>query len=111
MKEKVIIMLDWNSGPVWGNYVNPDTFEKTTGIKIIDEDPQIKALNEEICNMYTGYYEFDSNGEACFFNKEREKADKVILLDLLGKLIDRLNELNDGSFEIDDRETERIKNL
>ena len=46
-----------------------------------------------------------------FFNKESEKADKVILLDLLGKLIDRLNELNDGSFEIDDRETERIKNL
>ena len=53
---------------MWGNYVNPDTFEKTTGIKIIDEGPQIKALNEEICNMYTGYYEFDSNGEVCFFN-------------------------------------------
>lgn len=29
----------------------------------------------------------------------------------LSKLISRLNELNDGSFEIEDRETERIKKL
>ena len=33
------------------------------------------------------------------------------MLDLLKKLIKRLNELNDGSFEVDDRETERVKNL
>ncbi len=33
------------------------------------------------------------------------------MLDLLGKLMKRLDELNDGSFEIDDRETKRVKNL
>jgi ATP-dependent RNA helicase len=33
------------------------------------------------------------------------------MLDLLGKLIKRLDEVNDGSFDIDDRETERVKNL
>lgn len=33
------------------------------------------------------------------------------MLALLGKLIKKLDELNDGSFEIDDRETERVKNL
>ena len=30
---------------------------------------------------------------------------------LLGKLRKRIDELNDGSFEIYDRETERVKNL
>lgn len=31
------------------------------------------------------------------------------MLDLLGKLMKRLDKLNHGSFEIDDRETERVK--
>lgn len=33
------------------------------------------------------------------------------MLDLLSKLLSRLEELNDGSFEIDDCETERVKRL
>ena len=33
------------------------------------------------------------------------------MLGLLEKLRKRLDELNDGSFEIDDRETERVRNL
>lgn len=33
------------------------------------------------------------------------------MLALLEKLRKRLDELNDGSFEIDDKETERVKNL
>lgn len=33
------------------------------------------------------------------------------MLDLLGKLMIRIEEVNDGSFEIDDRETERVKIL
>ena len=33
------------------------------------------------------------------------------MLELLGKLMKKLDEVNDGSFEIDDRETERVKSL
>lgn len=33
------------------------------------------------------------------------------MLDLLGELMKRIEEVNDGSFEIDDRETERVKIL
>ena len=33
------------------------------------------------------------------------------MLDLLKKLMKRLDEVNDSSFEIDDRETDRVKNL
>ena len=33
------------------------------------------------------------------------------MLALLEKLIKRLNEVNDGSFDIDNKETERVKNL
>lgn len=33
------------------------------------------------------------------------------MLKLFEKLFARLDEINDGSFEIEDRETERIRNL
>lgn len=33
------------------------------------------------------------------------------MLDLLGKLMKRIEEVNDGSFKIDDSETERVKIL
>lgn len=46
-----------------------------------------------------------------YFDKEQEKKDKYKMLDLLGKLMKRLDEVNDGSLEIDDRETESVKNL
>ena len=50
--------------------------------------------------MFSSYYEFDSHGQACWFNSEQEKADKEIMLDLITHLISRLNEINDGSFVI-----------
>lgn len=51
------------------------------------------------------------NDEPVYFDKEQEKKDKYKMLALLRKLIKRLNELNDGSLEIDVMETERVKNL
>lgn len=46
-----------------------------------------------------------------YFDKDQEKKDKYKMLDLIGKLLKRLDEVNDRSFEIDDREAERVKNL
>ena len=43
--------------------------------------------------------------------KNKRKKDKYKMLALLEKLKKRLYEINDGSFEIDDKETERVKNL
>ena len=60
--------------------------------------------------MFTSYYNFDYNDQACFFDEEQEKKDKYKMLALLEKLKKRLYEINEGSFEIDDRETERVKN-
>ena len=53
-------------------------------------------------NSVQDYYELE---------KEQEKADKDKMLAMLSKLIELLNKVNDGSFVIDDRESERIKEL
>lgn len=111
MKEKIKIMLDFNEGPIWGRYLDPITFETQTRIEIVDNDPVLKQLNNDIQQLYSSYYEFDSHEQPCWFNYEQEKKDKNKMLSLLHKLIDRLNEINDGSFEIEDLETPRVEKL
>ncbi|MUP59138.1 RNA helicase [Veillonellaceae bacterium M2-4] len=110
MKE-LRIMLDFISGPIWKDIYDTKKKELVTGIDVVDNDKCVKKINDEIQDLYSSYYKFDYNDEPLYFDKEQEKKDKYKMLDLLGKLIKRLDEVNDGSFEIDDRETKRVKNL
>ena len=108
-KETVRIMLDYLQGPIWIS--DPQTGTPLTGIDIIDNDPIIRELNYKCSELHDSYYEFDSHDMACWFNKEQQRKDKYLMLSMLEQLIARLEEINDGSYEIDDRETERVRNL
>ena len=108
---KIKIQLDFNNGPIWGNYYDEDTNMIKTGIDLIDNNKIIQELNTKIQNKYSSYYEFNSHDQACWFNEEKEKNEKEEMLNLLSKLIDEISLVNDGSFEIEDNETERIKKL
>lgn len=110
MKE-LRIMLDFISGPLWKDIFDTKKKELVTGIDVVDNDECVQKINDEIQDLYSSYYKIDYNDEPVYFDKEQEKKDKYKMLDLLGKLMKRLDEVNDGSFEIDDRETERVKNL
>ena len=105
----VKLMLDYLQGPIWISDVQ--TGRPMTGIKVIDDDEQIRRLNFEIQDMFDSYYEFDSHDQPCWFNEEQEKRDKPRMLELLGRLNARLSEINDGSFVVDDRETPRVEAL
>lgn len=112
MQKKIIrIMFDIWAGPIWGCYYNEDIKEYDYYIKSISNDKELMKLHQELQDLYSSYYHFDYKGQACYFDEEQEKKDKYKMLDLLEKLKKRINELDDGSFVIDDRETERIKNL
>ena len=102
-------MLDFLQGPIWTS--DAENGKPQTGISIIDENENIRELNFKIQDMYNGYYEFNSHNQPCWFNKEQEKADKEKMLAMIAELIEMLNKINDGSFVIDDQETERIKVL
>lgn len=102
MRRTLKISLDFLAGPL-----RKDEFidgETRTGISVIDNDVALQALNDQICELYSSYYEFDSHDQACWFNEEQEKTDKPLMLELLGKLNARIAELNDGSFVVDDQE-------
>ncbi|MEE0664495.1 MAG: hypothetical protein UDC04_08415 [Collinsella bouchesdurhonensis] len=85
--------------------------EPRTGIPAIGNDKALQTLNDQICKLYSPYYEFDSHDLPCWFNEEKEKADKPRMLGPLGKLNTRIAELNDGSFVVDDQEMPRIEAL
>ena len=109
MKEKIKLMFDYLQGAIWTSDI--ETGEPITGIEVIDTDSIIIKINFEMANLYTSYYEFDSHDQACWFNKEQQIKDKPKMLELLAKLKARLEELNDGSFEIEDLITPEYENL
>lgn len=102
----VKIMLDYLQGAIWISDV--ETGRPLTGIALVDNDEELRRLNYEISYLYSSYYEFDSHDQACWFDEERERADKGRMLDLLGRLNARLAEINDGSFAVEDHETPRV---
>ena len=108
-KQEIKIQLDYLQRPIWISDVA--TGEPLTGINIIDTDVILKDLNYRVAQLYSSYFEFNTHGVPCRYNHEQEKADKNIMIDLITKLINRLNEINDGSFVIHDFETDRLNNL
>lgn len=109
MRRTLKISLDLLAGPL-----RKDEFidgETRTGIPVINNDAALQAVNDQICELYSSYYEFDSHDQVCWFNEEQEKTDKPLMLELLGKLNARIAELNDGSFVVDDQETPRVEAL
>ncbi|MGY3725310.1 hypothetical protein SAMN05421767_1322 [Granulicatella balaenopterae] len=108
-KKIIKIQLEILDGPIW--FTDPATLGPDTEIDFIDNDPILIKYNR-LCNqMFAHYYECNSHEQACWFNEQQEKADKEIMLEYITIIINRLNELNDGSYIIDDCETERLNSL
>lgn len=107
----VKILLDFLAGPIWKPYFNSKTNQDSTGVDVVDNDEEVAKLNDEIQDMFFSYYHFDYKGQACYFDKDQERNDKNKMLELLHRLKERLNEINDGSFTIEDMETDRVKAL
>jgi hypothetical protein len=109
--EKIKIQLDFNNGPIIGNYYDEELQRPMTGIDAIDFNEEIQSLAKTIQEKYSSYYEFNSHDQACWFNESKEKSEKDEMLDLITQLITKIESINDGSFEIEDTETNRIKSL
>ena len=108
-RQVVKIRLDYHQGPIWISDV--ETGEPMTGINLIDTDSMLKSLNYKAGQMYDSYYEFNTHDVPCWFNYEKEREEKDAMLALITKIVARLNEINDGSFIIEDLESERLKGL
>ena len=104
----VKIMNEYLHGPIWVYNSNGISVWK---YPLISDDPLLKVLNNKAMELFSGYYEFDSHDVPCWFNSEKEKLERNTMLDLISQIKERLEEINDGSFVVQDLETERLNNL
>ena len=106
----VKVMNEFLHGPVW--IVDEDGIALESGfLPIVENDPCVAKLNADIGALFDSYYEFDVGNEACRFADERERKDKELMLGLIEQLVSRLNEINDGTYVVEDLETPRTKAL
>ena len=111
--EKVIIQigLEFIFGPLLRDYEDENGNE-SSGSAIVDNDPIINSLDKEANELWCSLYSKDeTNSDGLRFDSEKEKELAPKLLDLISKIIERLNEINDGSFEIEDMVSKRLKSL
>ncbi len=101
------IMNEYLHSPIW--VYNSDGI--VSKYKLIDEDTVLTLLGNQAMEMYSSYYKFNFNGVACFFDQEKEKQTSKKMLEIINKIISRLNEINDGSFVIEDYETDYLNNM
>lgn len=108
MENRKIVKLqfDYLQGPIWiSDY---ETGEPITGIDIIDEDKELAKFNKECSSLYSDCYEFDSHGEACWFNKKLLVMNKDRILGLISKIKNRITVL-DENIVIEDFATPEIE--
>lgn len=108
-KQVIRIRLDYLQGPIWMSDI--ETGEPFTGIELIDNDLELREPNRKAGQMFSSYYEFDTHDVPCWFNSEKERAEKEIMLDLIAQIVARLEKINDGSFVIEDFESDRLRAL
>lgn len=113
-KDKIIILLDYYFGPVQCDWVD-DYGRQITKNKIVDNDEEVQRINKEANELWLTLFQpveyTEENPSGYIFNEKREKEIAPILLNLITKLIKRLAEINDESYIVEDRETERLKSI
>lgn len=102
--------LDFLIGPIVKDVFSASKNKLVTGVEVIDSDLELNELNEKASALYSSFYEFDED-EACRFNSTIAKEHLDELKELITKIKNRLNILNDGSFELSDMITDQLREL
>lgn len=110
-KEIVYFGLEFLFGPIQ-KFKENEKGKIITGIETIDKDEILQKLDKDINNLLCSLLSKDSNSPSgMHFDEVKENDLAPQLLEMINKLIDRLNEINDGSYEIEDMITDHLKSL
>jgi len=112
MKKAVVqIGLEFVFGPI----LKDDQLEDgsfSCGSPIVDNDPIINDLDKQTNELWVSLYSNDDNSSSGMkFDCEKEKELAPKFLELINKIVNRINEINDGSFEVHDMVSDHLKSL
>ena len=110
-KKSVIIGLEFIYGPLQ-KLKEDEKGNDITGIDIVDKDEITQKLDFEIGEIWCSLYSEDIEEPSGWrFDSKKEKEIAPHILELINKLINRLNEINDGTYEIKDMISDHLKSL
>jgi len=110
-KEQLLLSFEFIFGPIQRCEKDKNGNE-ITGIKVVDSDGEVQKLDKELNSLWDSIWVEDKNESSGFkFDLKRQKEIKNILIDKFSKLLNRLNQINDGSFEIEDRVTKELNSI
>lgn len=110
-KNIVYIGLEFLFGPIQ-KFEENENGDLVTGIRVIDEDDIIQKLDYEINDLWCSLWTKDDNESSGMrFDKLREKALAPELIELITQLLNRLNEINDGTYEVEDMISDHLRSL
>lgn len=111
IKKTIHIGLEFLFGPIQKLQVD-ESGNEITGLPLIDSNEEIQLLDKEINEIWCSLYSKDENSpDGLYFDKAREKELAPKLLGMIQTLVAKLEEINDGSFQIDDMITDYLKSL
>jgi hypothetical protein len=103
-KKKIVVILELEYAH---GAIQEDTVDEngnfSCGVKVLDDDIEIKGVEEKISDLYSSCFEWNSHGETLWFDKAKGASIKPKLIGLLDELRSRIAALGDGSFAVDDR--------
>lgn len=88
---------DYCAYPIWAYDENNELTEIP---QIILQDDVCKMLCQIMKNKYSSYYTFNAQSQACWFDVEREAKEKNEMDSLKRKLVQRLEEICDGTYAV-----------
>lgn len=106
----LVLKFDYLKGPIWPIDYDQAHNRAITGIEVIDQDDYLQGLNTEAQNTYNAAFDFsDYGGKPVIFNSLKARSSYSKLMAYLEAIKKRLDEINDGSFEVDDQTSEQLE--
>lgn len=113
-KRTITITFDCYIGPIVGAAVDENGRE-ITKIGIVDGDAETQKIVDEARALWLSLFKnvdfTEENPTGFEFDEKREREVAPELMALTEKLIRRLGEINDGSFQIEDWATPKLKKV
>ena len=99
------LMNEYLHGPIW--IYDEDGYIRRK-YPLIDNNEELQRLNEQARKLYDSFYSFDENDNACTFNEDEYKAVHKEMVEIIKKIIQKLEEINNNDFVIEDYITKDI---
>ena len=99
------LMNEYLHGPIW--VYDEEGFIRRK-YSLIDNDDELRQLNEQARNLYDSFYSFNEDDNACVFDEDGYNVAYEEMIGIIKKIVHKLQMINNNDFVIEDYITKDI---